>query len=141
MKLYIYLISFLIISCPNKSNIHNEDIMENWYPQFEKNISEEYFEMYLDNDFIYYYGPYGLLPRKKYHLKDNSIYIENPATAKMEKKGEVNITEGIFTITTEDGDYKYLRVVSNLSLSDLIKGKIKEEILEVAFSKRLNEWQ
>ncbi|WP_411032092.1 hypothetical protein [Spongiimicrobium sp. 3-5] len=140
MRNYIfYFIYFILFSCsPQDSKI--EDLKGNWYLQYQVKFEDEYFELYINEELIYYYSSQGMLKPLKYKIENGELFVENRVSGKLENKGAIHYSNGVFTIEIFNEKISLLRIDNEPFVEDIIKGRIKEKDYRNYFHKRYSKW-
>ena len=124
-KIALYLL--LAILCSYQSQeIKKQDILGNWYPIYNDESANSYFEFYLAEDRIYYITKVGWGPSKAYKIERNTFYVENfdaQGERYMEENGSVSIEAGVLNINILDKKDSYARLDSSPNLDDCVNGK------------------
>ncbi|WP_411030047.1 hypothetical protein [Spongiimicrobium sp. 3-5] len=137
----IVLFIFLICSSCNSQENKLEGIIGSWYPVFEKDHSEIYFEVYIGTNYIYYFVDSGMLPRKKVVIDDGLLFIENKQSQELEEKGKIYVSNNQLIIDRSGERTVFAKLNSNVTLEDIWNEQAGPESYRVSYANREYIWK
>ncbi|SEL65503.1 hypothetical protein SAMN04488008_104440 [Maribacter orientalis] len=127
------LIFMMIFGNCNSQEINVEDIKGNWRPfSLQKEQTFRYIEIFIDDTtFNYYDYKIGILPKKKFGIKDNSLFLENFKTNQLQEMGTLTIlSDSTLRIGEEDGGFILEKINEKPTLEELIKSQVKDDYFQ-----------
>lgn len=142
MKKYIYYLILVILTSCNSQEARTKNFTGNWYPKYSEDSVTEYFEMYVEEEKIYYYRPGQGLSLNNYKIENNDYYLVDKITGDLKKRGKISISNDTATIKMKDVDFELVlfKLKDKNRIGDIIKGKIDEDTFKDSFEARLLKW-
>lgn len=138
MNYVVVFVSLIIFSCVEKNEVKN--IQGNWNPIFKKEISEEYLEIFIDENKMYYFTSMGMIPTNDYKIEKGNLLIHDKVSGTFKNKGKVHRSGDILEIVIFDKKLSLIQMKQSPKLEDLINSKTNLKNYRKAFESRLLLW-